>query len=82
MNSDNKTLGWISLFVALGGLIIPFLLMTVSTPLRDFLWINGPYVIWGFELLALILGILARRAATGKAGIIASILISLFLVLY
>ena len=67
MNSTNSSLGWLSLIIALVGIPISFLLGL------------GPFAIWGFELIALVIGFISRRTVTGKAGMIVAILISLLL---
>ena len=79
---NSKLVGWISVATASGGAILPFVLPLLVPDLQDFFWLNGPIVIWLFELLALVLGILKWHTVPGKIGLSLAIIISLLLLIY
>jgi len=82
MKTSNLTIGNLSLALSLIAVAIPFLIPILFDSSKDFFWINGPYFIWGLELLALILGIVSWRTLQGKLGVALSIGISLLLIGY
>ena len=82
MKTNNFTIGKLSLVLALITVVIPFLISMLFMSTQDFIWINGPYFIWGFEFLAFVLGIISWRTLPGKMGVALSLLISLLLLGY
>jgi hypothetical protein len=79
--SGSKTIGRVSVVLAVGAIILPFLLVLFPA-LRSFAWIHwilGPYMVWALELVSFILGIISWRTIEGKIGIIVSVLISILL---
>jgi len=82
MSIQRVTVGWISLWTAILGVIVPFVIPIFVPGLRELFWFYGPIVIWILEFVALILGIVGRRTIPGKIGMSLAIIISLFLVGY
>ncbi|MCP4456369.1 MAG: DUF2207 domain-containing protein, partial [Planctomycetes bacterium] len=70
-------IGKLSLILAIGGVILPIavvLLLAIAEPLTGF---NPPYILCGFmfvalEIAALASGIIGKRNAYGKAGLVVS----------
>ncbi|MBN2362825.1 hypothetical protein JXL83_01695 [candidate division WOR-3 bacterium] len=79
-NSD--LIGWLSIFISITGLLLPFIVMRYAVSLKDFLWSNGAYIVWAFQLLSLIFGFAGRRSQAGKSGMVMAVLIAAILVLY
>jgi hypothetical protein len=73
--TNNEKLGWSSLVVSIVGVVIVLVIGTSSTQL-------SPLIIWGIQILAIILGIAGRNTKQGKIGIALAILFSIAIFLY
>jgi len=82
MSPQKDTLGWISLWTAIAGAVLPFALTIFVHSLQRYLWFTGPFIIWGLELVAFVIGVIARRTTPGKIGMGVAVIISLFLIGY
>ena len=79
---SRKTLGMVSVVVAVLAVVVTLLVALFVPATKEWLWRNGPYVIWALEAVALVLGIIAWRTREGKIGAITSIVLSLVLAAY
>lgn len=82
MDSNKLILGKISLVLAISSPAFPFIVPLIYKPSSDFFWVNGPAFIWGFELIAFILGVVSWRTLNGKIGVAISLIVSALLVGY
>jgi hypothetical protein len=82
MSMDKHKIGNIAVTLAIAAIPIPFVIPIIIPSTKDFLWMNGPFVIWILEFFAFILGVASRKTLFGKISIVISIVISLMLLLY
>jgi hypothetical protein len=79
---NKEKIGNIALFLAIAAVPIPFIISIAIPSTKDFLWINGPILIWILEFVAFILGVVSRKTLFGKISIFLSIAISAALLTY
>lgn len=82
MSVNRQKLGNIAIALAIAAVPTPFIISMLIPSTKDFLWINGPFLIWFLEFIALVLGIFSRKTFSGKISIFLSVAISLALMAY
>jgi len=82
MPGNRKKIGNLAIALAIAAVPTPFVISMLIPATKDFLWVNGPFLIWFLELIALVLGVLSRKTFPGKISIFLSIIISIALMAY